>query len=653
MNQALEEMVQLAAFLMLTLCAATTRVVAKQQHIYIDKEHGTLDNSCWTGGEGKPCKSLDLAVEGVKETKNASSVVIQLVRQCKAITEQEGENTDIHEPDNEPCATWHFRDSAGVCQCGDSLNYGVYCNSTLNLVGILDCNCMTYYKNQTEFGSSFYGCFQTHKRHDDVYNNLPLNVSLLTEQMCGRFNRTGRLCGACKPHLVPLVYSYNMSCVNCTGSKYNNIVKYISAAFIPLTAFYFLVVILRINATSPQLHSFIIFCQALSSPINIRCVLVAVEGTMVAPVANIILAILGVWNLDFFRTLLPNICLKLNSLQVLALDYSVAFYPLLLIALTFCIIKLYDRNFKAVVWACNPLGKCIKRFKPNWDIRITIIHTFATFLYLSHMKILNVSFDLLIPTEVKNVHGNTTHKYLYYDATIAYFGKTHLPYAIVASVILLTSAILPAMLMLLYPMACFQKVLNSCRLRTQPLHMFMDYFQGHYKDGTDGTRDFRYFAAFYFITRVVFYTAYAFSLSVYTYAIGVIILIAAGIFIVICEPYKPHLAAYNKIDAAIILTTALWFFSVILLNIAQLKAYKFVKTASAFSVVIIIIPLAYITILLTVKAVRGIGHFRNLASNVQQQFREVQGYSALDDSFAHRVDNPELYNPTSCQQQNK
>ena len=34
------------------------------------------------------------------------------------------------------------------------------------------------------------------------------------------------------------------------------------------------------------------------------------------------------------------------------------------------------------------------------------------------------------------------------------------------------------------------------------LNQFMDIFQGWYKDGTNGTRDYRYFFAFYFLLRI-------------------------------------------------------------------------------------------------------------------------------------------------------
>ena len=52
-------------------------------------------------------------------------------------------------------------------------------------------------------------------------------------------------------------------------------------------------------------------------------------------------------------------------------------------------------------------------------------------------------------------------------------------------------------LLFLYPCRCFH-------LRLLPLHAFVDAFQGCYKDGTNGTRDCRYFAGLQLVLRLLF-----------------------------------------------------------------------------------------------------------------------------------------------------
>ena len=68
------------------------------------------------------------------------------------------------------------------------------------------------------------------------------------------------------------------------------------------------------------------------------------------------------WNLDIFRSMIPDICLNVTILQALALEYLVAFHPsLLLLILHFCI-KLYDRKNPFVVMVWMPFQRMLSLF---------------------------------------------------------------------------------------------------------------------------------------------------------------------------------------------------------------------------------------------------------------------------------------------------
>ena len=148
---------------------------------------------------------------------------------------------------------------------------------------------------------------------------------------------------------------------------------------------------------------------------------------------------------------------------------------------------------------CRPFHGCANCLRSQWDVRTSIVDAFVTFLLLSYVKLLSVSFDLLVPTQVYNINGSSLELYLYYDATIEYFGEEHLPYGVLAVFVMLIFIIFPLLLLLLYPMRCFQQCLGCCGIRWHALPIFIDAFQGCYKDGTNGTRDCRYFAAAFFL----------------------------------------------------------------------------------------------------------------------------------------------------------
>ena len=187
-------------------------------------------------------------------------------------------------------------------------------------VGTVAGLCLYNYIKQESNGS--YGVSQ-------LYHKMPLNNSLLNEKMCGDFKRGGRLCGSCEEGFQLSSYSYNMKCVQCSRSVFMNWMIYVCVAFLPLTGFFIFVLVFRISATSPKWDGYILLAQYMASPSNVRVFLLALEAKpILLYLAKFVMTLYGVWNLDFFRTLYPPICLDIDPFQVLVLDYVVAVYPL-------------------------------------------------------------------------------------------------------------------------------------------------------------------------------------------------------------------------------------------------------------------------------------------------------------------------------------
>ena len=374
--------------------------------------------------------------------------------------------------------------------------------------------CVTFDKAQalTHFGECVFRNAVVGNRDSEIilqYYSLPSNVSELDDVMCGPFNRTGMLCGKCKDGYYPLVNSLDVNCVQCPNG-WSNLWKFVMVAFLPLTVFYFIILLFRVNATSSQLHGFIYCCQGIALSSLLRCELLFASNKKSSKMTlRVIGALYGIWNLDFLRSLDLGICLPVDTLTALALDVSVGVYPLLLILITYVLIKLYDRNFTPLVTVWKPFATFVGLFRRNWDIKTSLVDAFITFLYLCSVKFMSVSFDLLAPVHVKQLDsaGNVTESWhLYYDPIIPYFGKKHIPYAVLALSVLTLFVILPTLVLLLYPFACFQKVLNTLPIRQHVLHTFMDSFLGCYKDGTQpDTRDCRWFAALLFSSRCFLY----------------------------------------------------------------------------------------------------------------------------------------------------
>ena len=125
-------------------------------------------------------------------------------------------------------------------------------------------------------GACFYNCEKSPFLKDKLYHLVPPDVTKLNDYMCGYLNREGQLCGKCKENYSIPVYSYGLKCVQCSTSPFNW-VKYILAAFFPLTVFYVLVLSCRLSATSPKLLAFVFISQTLAIGPNVRVVLAATE----------------------------------------------------------------------------------------------------------------------------------------------------------------------------------------------------------------------------------------------------------------------------------------------------------------------------------------------------------------------------------------
>ena len=356
---------------------------------------------------------------------------------------------------------------------------------------VIECYCVTKVDSTTYAGYCFYNCGRhTIKVQQKSMYSIISNKKDMNEQMCGPFNRTGISCGKCKPGLSPFILSYNLSCVECPDS-HKNWWKFALCGFAPLTLLYFIVIFFNVNITSSRLHGYVLFSQALSTPAYVRILFFAIEDIpWVLNGAKALEPFFSLWNLDLFRSIFPNICLDVDTLTVFALEACVALYPFVLMIISYCLIELYGRNIRCVVVIWRLFRSVFHLFRENWDIRTSVIDSFATFFLLSYVKILSVSTDLLVFTAVYELPGNQTHYRIYYDASVEFFRGSHIPYALLAATLAIVFVMIPTLILILYPFRCFQKCLPYCQIQWHFLHAFVDSFQGCYKDGTEpGTYD--------------------------------------------------------------------------------------------------------------------------------------------------------------------
>ena len=503
------------------------------------------------------------------------------------------------------CPTWFICNSHGNCQCGNTDNGIVVCDDKLKLSAVLDCNCVTYdgKTKSTYAGNCFYNCERRHsvRKTDPVYDNLPKRSELLiNNSACTRFHRTGLLCGDCEDGHSPLILSYNLSCVECPDG-HKNWWKFILVAFVPLTFFYFFMVMFNINVTSSRLHGVVWISQALSIPVLVRLTMSSLEQgqSKLLIFAKVLLFFCSFWNLEPFRSVLPDICLNVTTLQALALEYTVALYPFILIVISYFIILLYDRKCICLVAVWKPFHKVLTLFRKSWNVRTSTIDSFATFFFLSYIKIISVSMDILAPTQIYQLGSNKSTYGLYYSPSVAYFGRDHLPYAILAIIILTAFVCVPTTIFFLYPFQFFQKILSLFPVNWYFLRVFVDAYQGGYKDGTQpGTFDCRWFSAVVVFSRPLMLILYCATLNAMYFIYGLVILMIILIAMINIQPFKKIAVRYPSTDPIFVILLSLFYIALLGRLVMNIQNYSLFLAVTVLLLLSTLVPLVYITFLI-------------------------------------------------------
>ena len=401
------------------------------------------------------------------------------------------------------------------------------------------CYCMSHYSelNRTVVGTCLYSCTK-----DEWYDEAK-------DPPCEKYSRTGEMCSKCSNETGYPLYSYSLNCIKCDHSP-TTVIKYLAVAFLPLTAFYVIVITFRISATGDYLSGYILASQILTTPYILRYITALHTSHHNQGVIKVAAALFAVWNLDFMKSIYTPFCYdkSTNILLVSSLDYIIALYPLGLILLTFFLVSLRDRYLVvARLWA--PVQQLCQRTRHQWQVRKSLVDAFATFLLLSYIKILNASFDILLPATLHDINSTKifSKQYLYYDGSQHIYHHGHTKYAVLAVVMSLVFNVAPFLLLLCYPCKIFHRLMNLCgpsRFK-HFLHVFMDAFQGCYQTSP---RDCRYFAAIGLLVRFANLIIFSFTLNRYYFPFATMLFMIMAGTVAVVRPYKS--ARQNSINAA-------------------------------------------------------------------------------------------------------
>ena len=545
-----------------------------------------------------------------------------------------------------------FVSRGNSCVCADWPNGIIVCDENLQTASVQFGYCMTYVNETGELRAG--ACPQGLLRNDynKFYYPLPSNAADLNDAVCGPLNSKGILCSECRDGFGTSELAYPI-CVECTHSGW---LKYLAIEYIPNTIFLLAIVIFGVNVISGPINAFIYFSQASTAYVNIALAedVLKRQGTLsysVRPV-QAISSIYGIWNLRFFHDITPAFCLTkhISHLEGIALQYIIAVFPLFLVVALYVCIELHARNFRPLVWCWKPFHKCFVYCKRNIHPETSAIDAFATVTLLSYVKFLNITNFLLLFKYLYNGSGDKISTVAHFQANTQFFHGKHLAFALPAILVFFTFIVIPPAVLILYKYSFFQRCLTRCRLNTLALRTFVEKFQGPYKHGMNGTVDYRYFAALYFVLRIIDFFISFISLPAYIIGAAILYLYVA-LFFALLQPYRKRI--YNIVDSIIFaILSAVYILLIVHVGLIFFTGHPFI-VMFVLTDLLYSLPLLYLIVYIVFWLVnrrtgcaQKLKQYQLLKCFFQDHTdAETRTNNASDDSdsLPHRLDHPSDY----------
>ena len=468
----------------------------------------------------------------------------------------------------------------------------------------------------------------------DSYRSLPQNVSQLNKILCGDVNRTGTLCGECIHGYAVAVNSPNYECIPCDGigqaPKFvGYLFAYIALTYVPIFILFLAIIFLNFKLTSSAAMGFVLYAQMIGSEAFSLTTSALVTNRGYQNVETAYKTIYGIFNLNSLSFLMKPFCLNehFNTLDVICLDYAIAGFPLIMIALIYFVIRCMSR------FHCP---RRHRRFNPDISDPSTsvssqaeqqspksttnnLIHAFSAFLFLSYTKFCLASMKTM------SMYVLYDNREYYKERRISLAGQWQFtdhqflfPYGIIAVFVLIFAVLLPPFL-LLGPIQLIDCLIEKPRLQflrkiwpSIAIHTILDTFQGFYRPGC------RFFGGVFVLFRLVVFISYSFKDSIdQHYAIQQIAIIVLICLIALFRPYSDDF--HNHVNILI-------FLNLSILNIFAIFMYAdsakhFSSKIYTLQCILVWLPLLYIISYAIWRRIHNKKSYQKVKSEVKKRFR--------------------------------
>ena len=348
------------------------------------------------------------------------------------------------------------------------------------------------------------------------------------------------LCGSCTDYNYGIAINIpQFTCVRCEATQ---VAIFIFLQLVSGIIMMVLLTVLHVNITNGNLNGYVLYSQIVSLQFPIQSHESFTAVLAVYDIRNLYFAIslivYSIWNLNFLTIYPFPLCLPYidTAAEVILLQYVTAACPLLFILVSYTWIQCYNNGYRCVVTITRPVHQLLARFWQKFDIKPSLIDTYAGLILLSYMRFLAVSVKLL--QVIVFYLQSTNYEHLAAESVAL---------AVLAILCLLVFVVLPMAILLLYHHKIFQRCLTRCKLDRPGLHAVVDTYQGCFKNSATDGSERRYIAGIYLLFRFCYVAIFLLPTSNYVITLSqpCLCLIVAGL-VVILQPYKK--AAHNVID---------------------------------------------------------------------------------------------------------
>ena len=452
------------------------------------------------------------------------------------------------------CPIWHYLDK-GKCKCGNDLHWVILC--TRGKVYIKVNFGLSIWKHQTVAAPARYVRYDYNTISHQLRMYVPIpkcissNQTELEHFMCSGNNRMGFFCSQCIQNHGPSAYS--SKCYKCDRSLISSLALSLVIQLVPAFTMFILIATFRINITKGPMLGYIISCQmyiVAAREASQSYKTISFYSNLYKPVFKAAKILASVWSLDFLQLsgLVTQFCIsdKLSDLDVLLLNFVQSMTaPFLLALVTYLLIQLHAWNCRVVVLCWKPFHLCFGRVRRTFSASDKAIHAFAFLWFLSFINLNYSAYDLMhsINTYLPNTTIKVMTNVLYNDPHVHYQSAKYTYCLIIVVIFLLFFGAIPSLLFVLYPIKWFRRRLERCcsNRYLSGIAVFINTFHDPFKDGSDGTRDYRIIPGVFTCLKLLLtlISCFAHASGYKTYIIPLYFVAYTGLTSVMCASFQP------------------------------------------------------------------------------------------------------------------